>query len=181
LLTSDALAGGAERTLSLPESAEERPLEEVAAVLSREMEGTLKKGGLYDREATAMVNTWRDSWFEEPGLRVLYVLPRPWTDETLPIDLAPAPRELVRVMVGRAEVITPAVESVVREQIVRFSDSDAEVKAQIVAAFQGLQLGRFAEPAIRLALGSEPSQKLGNAGWELLATSQKAGKALAAN
>ena len=57
-----------------------------------------------------MVNTWKDSWFAEDGVRVLYVLPRAWTDRTLPLKLDPAPRELVRVMVGRAEVLAPALE-----------------------------------------------------------------------
>src|SRR5687768_4370340 len=60
--------------------------------------------GLYEREATAMVKTWEDSWFGEQGLRVLYVLPRAWTDRTLPLSIEPKPKEIVRVMVGRAEM-----------------------------------------------------------------------------
>jgi len=47
------------------------------------MAAALVSEGLYQREAQAMVNTWRDSWFEEDGLRVLYTLPREWTDRTL--------------------------------------------------------------------------------------------------
>ena len=27
-----------------------------------------------------MIRTWEDSWFGEPGLRVLYTLPRSWAD-----------------------------------------------------------------------------------------------------
>src|SRR5262249_19136084 len=67
---------------------------------------SLVKSGLYPREAQAMVNTWKDSWFAEDGLRVLYLLPRAWTDRTLPLTLQPIPSEVVRVMVGRAEVLT---------------------------------------------------------------------------
>jgi hypothetical protein len=181
LLTSGALPAGQSRTLALSESGGDKPLAEVISRLSEEMEDALKQGGLYPREATAMVNTWRDSWFEEPGLRVLYLLPRTWTDDTLPLDLVPAPHALVRVMVGRAEVITPNVANAVRQQIVQFSGSDAEAKAQAVAGFQSLHLGRFAEPAIRLALGNAPSQRLGAAGWELLAASRKTGNIVAQN
>lgn len=126
-----------------------------------------------------MVQTWRDSWFEEQGLRVLYLLPRSWTDEVLPLSIVPAPRELVRVMVGRAEVITPQVEDAVRKQIVEFNRSDSEAKAAAVEGFRELGLGRFAEPAIRLALGSSPSRELSDAGWQLLTVSQKPGKTLA--
>src|SRR5205814_390150 len=68
------------------------------------VEKSLVNESLFQREAAAMVNTWKDSWFAEDGVRVLYVLPRAWTDRTLPLKFDPAPRELIRVMVGRAEV-----------------------------------------------------------------------------
>ncbi|MGH8598395.1 MAG: hypothetical protein ACREXT_17220, partial [Gammaproteobacteria bacterium] len=90
----------------------ERPALEqdsIDAVCS-ELEQVLIAQGLYEKEAKAMVNTWRDSWFEE-GLRVFYVLPRVSTDAVLPITIEPAPAELVRVMVGRVEIITPEVEN----------------------------------------------------------------------
>ena len=54
--------------------------------------------GLYTAEATAMVNTWEDSWLED-GTRVLYVLPKEWTDEVLPLTITPAPQEVARVNV----------------------------------------------------------------------------------
>ena len=60
-----------------------------------------------------MLETWRDSWFEE-GLRVFYVLPRAQTDAVLPVTIEPRPSELVRVLVGRVEVITPELEASVR-------------------------------------------------------------------
>jgi hypothetical protein len=43
--------------------------------LYAELEALLVANGLYEKEAKAMIKTWRDSWFEE-GLRVFYVLPR---------------------------------------------------------------------------------------------------------
>ncbi len=42
------------------------------ASLRGELEAILVAGGLYPKEASAMVETWRDSWFEE-GTRLFYV------------------------------------------------------------------------------------------------------------
>lgn len=80
---------------------------DIAANLLR---NALMDAGLYDDEARALLNTWRQSYFKVPGLRVLYILPRPWTDEMLPITLKPEPQKLERVLVGRIEVLTPAIE-----------------------------------------------------------------------
>lgn len=126
-----------------------KPLTDVVAQLSRQMADALESEGLYRAEAEAMVKTWRDAWFEDEGLRILYVLPRAWTDQILPITLEPKPRELVRVMVGRSELITPAVESQVRELVTRFRESDPSVKQATVRQFQSLKLGRFAAVAVR--------------------------------
>jgi hypothetical protein len=68
-----------------------------------------------------MLNTWRDSWFEE-GLRVFYVLPRETVDAILPITIEPKPKELVRVLVGRAELITPEMERDVAAQLSKYED-----------------------------------------------------------
>jgi hypothetical protein len=99
-----------------------------------------------------MVNSWKDSWFVEEGVRVLYTLPRAWTDATLPITLDPHPRELVRVMVGRAEVITPAMQQELAEQITAAKTGHAGAKEAGEAALK--RFGRFAEPALRLATES---------------------------
>ena len=81
-----------------------------------------------------MLETWRDSWFEE-GLRVFYVLPRAATDAALPLTIDPKPDELVRVLVGRVEVITP------------------ELEARVLA--DPKSYGRFAEPILRCALARQ--------------------------
>ena len=59
-----------------------------------------------------MVETWRDSWFEE-GARVFYVLPTHTVDAILPLDISPAPRNVARVFVGRMDVITPTTLGIV--------------------------------------------------------------------
>ena len=145
----EQLLPGEQRTLHMELRDGPTPLSKLSRQLGDSVTKSLVKEGLYRREATAMVNTWKDSWFAEDGMRVLFVLPRAWTDRTLPMKLDPAPRELVRVMVGRAEVLAPALEQRLSDELVRASQGDAHAREQATTEFK--QLGRFAEPALRLA------------------------------
>jgi len=64
--------------------------------LGRKLEGMLVTQGLYQDEAHAMIETWRDSWFEE-GSRLLYIVPARFVDAVLPLCLlytSPSPRDL---------------------------------------------------------------------------------------
>lgn len=70
----------------------------------------LTRAGLKEAEAHAMVQTWWPSYFGREGLRVFWVVPRKFTDATLPLQVTPAPRTTVRVLVGRSEVMTPEFE-----------------------------------------------------------------------
>jgi hypothetical protein len=74
------------------------------ASLRNELRGALVDAGLYQKEANAMLDTWRDSWFEE-GTRVFYLFPRTTIDAVLPLTMNPAPAAVARVFVGRMEVI----------------------------------------------------------------------------
>jgi hypothetical protein len=149
-VTIDEVAQSNFRQVALPSPGAMRPTAEVAAEIGSVLEKSLISEGLYPREASAMIKTWRDSWFSEPGVRVLYLLPRAWTDRTLPLSLEPAPGEIVRVMVGRAEVFTPALERDLRENLAR--SAQPAMREQALAALRDLKLGRFAEPALsRLA------------------------------
>ncbi len=118
----------------------------------RDLKQALIAAGLYEKEVDAMIKTWRNSWFEE-GLRVFYVLPRKTTDEVLPISIDPQPTQLVRVLVGRTELITPEMEKSVRKQVSLLSDSSAVVREQARMAIQ--QHGRFAEPILKRMLEDE--------------------------
>ena len=93
-----------------------------------------------------MIKTWRDSWFEE-GTRVFYILPRQTTDAVLPITIEPRPAELVRVLVGRAEVITPEMEKSVRAQVKLLSDPSPQVREAAAQAIR--EHGRFSEPILK--------------------------------
>ncbi|MEO5713137.1 MAG: hypothetical protein ABIT37_06585 [Luteolibacter sp.] len=79
--------------------------------LYRSVKNGLAKCGLTDAEARSMVETWWQSYFEAPGLRVFWVLPRETTDRLLPLEVSPAPAEVVRVLVGRSEVLRPRKEA----------------------------------------------------------------------
>jgi hypothetical protein len=70
----------------------------------------LVRAGLTAAEAAAMLATWRESYFEQPGLRIFWIVPRAFTDKILPLAITPAPDRLERVLVGRSEVLTPAFE-----------------------------------------------------------------------
>ena len=75
----------------------------------------LKAAGLTEAEARAMLATWQESYFDAPGLRVFWIVPREFTDRILPIKITPAPDKLERVLVGRSEVLTPAFEKELAE------------------------------------------------------------------
>jgi hypothetical protein len=129
------------------EVALERPrLDQTVESLARDLEIILVANGLYGKEATAMIKTWRDSWFEE-GLRVFYVVPRTLTDSILPIRIDPAPAELTRVIVGRMEVITPETEEAIQQQVAKLGDSSADIRREAARIIR--RHGRFSEPVLK--------------------------------
>lgn len=111
------------------------------ASLRRTLESILVKEGLYPKEAAAMVETWRDSWFEE-GARLFYIAPKPVIDRVLPLDIAPAPTSVSRVFVGRMELVTPrtladvrrALDTADRATLQRYGRFLEPVSARVVAA-----------------------------------------------
>ena len=127
--------------------------------ISQAMRIALEQEGLYGPEAAAMVNTWRDSWFGEDGVRVLYMLPRNWADRTLPLSIEPAPEEVARVMVGRAELIFPSQEWKLLRQIVRYSDAKPKDRPAIVNEVEGIGMGRFVDAGVRRLLGPTPNKE----------------------
>ena len=73
--------------------------------LRAEMHAALVARGLYADEATAMLETWKNSYFREPGLRAFYIVPNEWTSHYLPLTIS-TPHTLNRVIVGRIEIQT---------------------------------------------------------------------------
>jgi hypothetical protein len=81
-----------------------------------ELERLLLAHGLYPDEASAMLETWRDSWFEQ-GTRLIYIVPRSEIDRILPLHITPTPTQIARVFVGRMELVTPATEKSVNDAL----------------------------------------------------------------
>jgi hypothetical protein len=144
------LASKATTTVSIQKAGNIGSLDKIAADISAQMSSALVKTGLFPREAQAMVNTWKDSWFQEQGMRVLYTLPRNWTDRTLPLTVNPAPANIIRTMVGRAEVMSPGLERKLADGIIRLRQGDLTALSDTQATLK--DLGRFQEPALNRAL-----------------------------
>jgi hypothetical protein len=173
----DRIAAGQSRTLQFEPSRDSAAVETVSKALGERMTRSLVQSGLFQREAAAMIKTWQESWFAEDGVRVLYVLPRAWTDRTLPLTLDPSPRELVRVMVGRAEVLLPAAQQTLAVNLSKASEGDADARQEALKQLK--KLGRFAEPALQLAT-KNASAKTGETGWRLFQTAAYPGASASA-
>jgi hypothetical protein len=127
-------------------------LNDTRAQLMADMVKALVRQGLYQKEAQAMVDTWQHQWFAEEGSRVFYFLPRAWTDRVLPLEITPRPERVVRVMVGRAELIMPSVERGLKDEIMAYESGDAAAQERAVANVSDMRLGRFLMPAHQIAL-----------------------------
>lgn len=121
-----------------------RPTMGDLASLRKDLEALLVEHGLYPREAAAMLETWRDSWFTE-GTRLFYLLPQAAMESILPLDITPKPAQVARVFVGRIEVITPTTENAVIAAI--RGDDD-----RLLAGHS-----RFLEPIIQRILATRPA------------------------
>lgn len=105
---------------------------DLPSLLAR-LEDILVEFGLYRKEASAMLATWKDSWFEE-GSRLIYIVPRTLVDAVLPLQITPSPSELARVFVGRIEMLAPD-----RQQVLRQAIADQDVPKLV-------SFGRFLSP-----------------------------------
>jgi hypothetical protein len=152
----EQIPAGEHQSLPVEPLTSELPVGELAQSIGEHVAGSLVIAGLFPREAAAMVNTWKDSWFAEDGWRVLYVLPEAWTDATLPITLSPKPGHLVRVMIGRAEVLPPEKIRRLHDELNQAGAGNEAAQAQAAAAVK--KFGRFADPAVQLAAkGLDPA------------------------
>lgn len=128
-----------------------------STAMEDELQQALVGEGLYEKEAKAMIKTWRSSWFNEPGTRVLYMVPQKLIDEMLPLEIEPRPEKTVRVLVGRLDLMTPEAEATALAIVQRSAVARAvatrqarEQKKRVVYPLPAeiKQLGRFAEPAL---------------------------------
>ena len=154
----DAIA--AEGHLALEQSTSSASIDELSEAVVK----ALVAENLFEKEARAMVKTWRDSWFQEEGTRLFYMLPERLTDELLPLTIQPRPDKVVRVMVGRLEIMTPENETRVT-QLVQQSATLRQKTAEREAARRAAQEnGEVVEVDEDAATTSKPPEALAQLG-----------------
>jgi len=107
-----------------------------------ELLSALMEQGLYPDEARAMLDTWKDSWFEE-GSRLLYIVPPSFVNRVLPLSISPAPIETTRVFVGRLELVTEKTRSAIATAL---ASGDEKTLARY---------NRFLQPMLEILLQRE--------------------------
>jgi hypothetical protein len=134
-----------QRTRDLAEAEVSLPADDASAdKLGDTLAQMLTKRGLLEKEARAMVKTWRAAWFGEEGTRVLYLLPDEMTRELLPLRMEPKPTSLVRVLVGRHDVLTPEREKQIDTWVAKLTRSVPENSPERRTAEEALgKLGRY--------------------------------------
>lgn len=126
-------------SLTFPE--EEKDTMEVAEDMRQAMVAALHAEGLTQAEAKAMVATWDNLWFTEPGTRILAVLPQSFADEMVPLQISPKPKKLERVFVARLELLDRATEAT----LVKVLNPAGNLSEKEAAnELSDLQLGRYA-------------------------------------
>lgn len=106
--------------------------------LSTHLEAILVRQGLFPDEAHAMVQTWQDSWFEE-GSRLIYIVPQDFVNSILSVAIRPQPSQILRVFVGRLEIVTPATVKAVETAVASHDDSTLK------------KYSRFVQPILQVA------------------------------
>ena len=142
----------------VPEMDGAAPIDRFADTVADNFAARLVESGLYAKEARAMVNTWRTSYFTTDGIRVLFVLPQSWTDRFIPMTIDPKPDELVRVMVGRIELLTPEREHAAETAIANLASPDPKVREHAFATLR--DHGRYVEPIVRRTLQSSADERV---------------------
>lgn len=152
-IVPDVQAG---KTVSVTEPHRQIDLDTLSELMRQE----LIDAGLYDKEATAMIHTWASSWFNEQGTRMFYLVPQAVTDRELPLHVSPRPDELLRVMVGRVEIMSATEEQRLLQVVKQAAEQRTNEFNQqlangietpvvpIIVPDEFRDLGRLAEPAL---------------------------------
>ncbi len=143
------------------ESGQSLPFQELHAVSNEQLAkmvcDRLVAEGLFEKEAAAMVATWQQSWFTENGTRVLYMVPESITEKLLPLHISPQPQKMLRVLVGRMEIMSPSREKAMVQAVAQsVSDRAKHLEHQKMRRTDSpytlpesiRTYGRMAEPAL---------------------------------
>ena len=151
---------------AVPSMSGSLPLDRFVETIAADVENRLAASGLYRKEARAMVNTWKSSYFKTDGVRVLFVLPQSWTDRFIPMRVTPVPEQLVRVMVGRVELLDADRERRAEAAIRSLASPKADVRERAFALLAAE--GRYVEPIVRRAVRTTSDEQVRTLGRRLL-------------
>jgi len=129
--------GAAKADIEIPET------DSTIDQLGETMVKLLIEKGMLEKEARAMVKTWSSAWFGEEGTRILYILPPEVTDAMLPLHVDPKPKSLVRVLVGRHDLLTPERERRIDSLESKLNDDSAPQPERDAARNELAKLGRY--------------------------------------
>ncbi|MGB2643429.1 MAG: hypothetical protein WBG02_21415 [Candidatus Acidiferrum sp.] len=107
--------------------------------------------GLFQDEAQAMFETWRDSWFEE-GSRLFYIVPRSFVDSILRLTIQPAPSQIVRVFVGRVELVTPATRQAIEQAVATHDDATLSLYSRFLTPILQTTIAMETDPVKKAQL-----------------------------
>ncbi len=163
-----ALRPGQRLDEAIPSMDAALPLDQFVGEVSAHVAKRLHDTGLYKAEALAMVNTWKSSYFKTDGVRLLFVLPQSWTNRFIPMRIEPAPSELVRVMVGRVELLDAQREARAERAIRDLASPVASVRERAFETLRGE--GRYVEPIVRRTLQTTTDEQVRTLARRLLLT-----------
>jgi len=126
----------------------DRPVAEVENELAAEWKKVLAQSGLTPAEASAMVETWRSTWFRESGERVFLLMPQAPVDAMLPLEISPTPEKTTRVFVARIEMISDQTGA----RLIDILSDTNTIDDKKFADFTALDLGRFGAGATDIAV-----------------------------
>jgi hypothetical protein len=152
----------------IPSPDETKPLKVFTKTIAADLASRLEASGLYAKEARAMVNTWTTSYFQTDGIRVLFVLPQRWTDSFIPMSVTPRPKQVVRVMVGRLELLSREREQLAEAAIKSLASADATRRSEAYSFLA--EQGRYVEPMIRRVFRTTHDDKVQRLCLRLLKT-----------
>ncbi|MDJ0975283.1 MAG: hypothetical protein QNJ98_12535 [Planctomycetota bacterium] len=148
-----------------------RPKAEATERLVAELAKRLTQTGLFADEALAMARTWQQGYFQDEGLRVLYVLSPAFVDRELPLKIRSIREhkgdawQVVRTFVGRTELLSPQREMELTKVVETLASKDAPGK--VIAEEALARYGRFAVPyltrAAALANGASAKARIAKA------------------
>ena len=136
----------------------DRSIDEVESELAAVWKKALADHGLTSAEASAMVETWRKTWFRESGDRFLALVPQEPVDAMLPLNITPAPEKVIRVFVARFEMISDETAA----GLVALLDDSKAVDEEKFARFQKMEFGRFGQGAMEIAVGVKRWEMINN-------------------